>query len=68
VVSEPKVGKSGISLGSHSDGLPVNVSGRSHGLCVAGELELEPRKTSSRRSHGLHVMEELVPMCDGKDC
>jgi hypothetical protein len=46
----------------------VNVSERSHGLCVAGELDSEPGKTSSGRSHESLVMEEMGPMCDGGDC
>ena len=49
-------------------GEPVNVSGRSHGLCVTGELDSGPGRTSSGKSHGLYVMEELDPMCNGKDC
>ena len=48
-------------------GEPVNVSGRSHGLCVTGELDMEPGRTSSRRSRGLYVMKELGPMYDGGD-
>jgi hypothetical protein len=39
-------------------GEPVNISRRSHGLCVAGELDSRPDKTSSRRSHGV--------ACDGR--
>ena len=49
-------------------GEPVNVSGRSHGLCVTGELDSGPGRTSFGRSHGLYEMEELDPMCDGGDC
>ena len=47
---------------------PLNVSGRSHGLCVTGELDSAPGRTSFERSHGLYVMEELCPMCDRGDC
>ena len=46
-------------------GEPVNVSGRSHGLCVTGELDSGSGRTSSGRSHELYVMEKLGPMCDG---
>jgi hypothetical protein len=49
-------------------GEPVNVFGRSHGLCAAGELDSRLDRTSFGRSHGLLVMEELDPMCDGGDC
>ena len=49
-------------------GEPVNVSGRSHGLFVAGELDSGPGRMSSRRSYKLYVMEELGPICDGGDC
>ena len=49
-------------------GEPVNVSGRSHGFCVTGELDSGPGRTSFGRSHGLYEMEELGPMCDGGDC
>jgi hypothetical protein len=49
-------------------GKPVNVSGRSHGLCVAGELDSGPSRMSSGRSHGSLVMEELDPMCNREDC
>ena len=49
-------------------GEPVNVSGRSHGLCVTGELDSGSGRTSSGRSHELYVMEKLGPMCDGGDC
>ena len=38
---------------------------RLHRLCVAGELDSKPGRTSSGRSHGLYVTEELGPMCDG---
>ena len=37
MISEPKVGKSGISLGHKVTREPVNVSERSHGLCVCLE-------------------------------
>ena len=40
-------------------GEPVNVSGRSYGLCVTGELDSGPGRMSSGRSHGLYVIEEL---------
>ena len=40
-------------------GEPANVFGRSHGLCVAGELDLGPGRMASGRSHGLYVIEEL---------
>ena len=49
-------------------GEPVNVSGWLHRLCVAGKLDSGPGRTSSGRSHGLYVMEELGLMCDGGDC
>ena len=49
-------------------GEPVNISGRSYGLCVTGELDSGPGRTSSGRSHGLYVMEELDPVYDGGDC
>ena len=48
-------------------GEPVNVSGRAHGMCVTGELDMEPGRMSSRRSRGLYVMKELGPMYDGGD-
>ena len=46
-------------------GEPVNVSGRSYGLCVTGELDSGPGRTSFERSHVLYVIEELGPVCDG---
>ena len=46
-------------------GEPVNISGRSHGLCVTGELDSGPGRTSFERSHVLYVIEELGPVCDG---
>jgi hypothetical protein len=44
VVLESKVGKSRISSGHMVTVELVNVSGRLHGLCVTGELELRSRK------------------------
>ena len=40
---------------------------RLHRLCVAGKLDSGHGRTSSGRSHGLYVMEELGPMFDGGD-
>lgn len=44
LVSEPKFEKSRISLGHMVVGKPVNISGRSHKLCVAGELNSRPEE------------------------
>ena len=38
-------------------GEPVNVSGRSYGLCVTGELDSGLVRMSFGRSHGWYVIE-----------
>ena len=47
-------------------GEPVNISERSHGLCVTGELNSGPDRMSSGISHELYVMEELDPIVMGE--
>ena len=68
MVLEPKVEISGISLGTHGDGGARERLWKVARVVCGRRVGLGARKASSKRSHGLYVMDELGPMCDGGDC
>ena len=67
-MGEPKVEKYEISLGSHGDGRVRERLWMVAQVVCGWRVRLGAWRTSSGRSHGLYVMEEFGPMCDGGDC